>query len=246
MLLAHAWYQQYLLAADKLLYLEKAAFYSPKNQAEKTHDSWYDNVFVKGEENYTNKYLEELTLRGEQDKVWSKFVSAFATMPASLYEIKNFYQKYYPEKDFSEFFTNTLIPTLKDAPYFELTDIHDKNVSLNDMKGKWYVIDFWGTWCGPCVAEMPELNKYYNAIKADKNSKINFLSIACNDTKEKVVNFLEKRNYNIPVLMSNQKVEKDYSIMRYPTKMIITPTGKMIMMDSGYDWQKYINDLVSL
>lgn len=250
--LAYAYYLAYEMTPvdqeeQAFLLLEKAAFYSPKSAAEKDHGSFYDRVFLKSKENYNEDYMTLLSKKGKKGIALQNYIQEFLNNPASSFKsLSTFYRQNYAENSFSDFFKKEMVPKLADAPSFLLKDIQDKEFSSTQLTGKWTVIDFWGTWCGPCVAEMPNLNKYYLALKQDNMSKINFMSIACNDTKEKVQRFLSNNNYEIPVLMSNSKVEQNYKVRGYPSKYIITPEGKLIPTEFGFDWETLVSELSKL
>ena len=138
------------------------------------------------------------------------------------------------------------MPTLKDAPHFELVDLNNKKISLNDLKGKWNVVDFWGTWCGPCVAELPEFNSLYEKKYALMEDKLKILTISCYDQEADLKNFISKNKYSFPVLISDGKVQTDYKISGYPSKVLISPEGKMIPIEFGQDWKGLVEEFVSL
>ena len=95
---------------------------------------------------------------------------------------------------------------------------------------------------------MPKLNAFHEALKADelRSQKINFLTIACHDTEEKVKDFLAKNNYNIPVLMSDGEVQQHFKVAGYPSKYIISPEGKLLSIPFGFDWQRILDHLAQL
>jgi len=159
--------------------------------------------------------------------------------------LRNFYQHYYSDQKFSEFFMQKVVSQLPDAPNFILSNLQNGQTTKDDLKGKWTLVDFWGTWCGPCVAEMPKLNNFYEQLKIDKerSQRIGFVSIACSDTKDKVKNFIVKNNYTLPVLMSDNRVERDFNVQGYPSKYILTPGGKLIAMPFGFDWQQLLEEI---
>ncbi len=230
-----------------LLLLEKAAYYSPKSAAEKEHGSFYDRVFLKSKENYNEDYMALLSKKGKKDIALQNYIQEFLNNPASSFKsLSTFYRENYDESSFSHFFKKEIVSKLADAPSFLLKDIQGNEFSSAQLSGKWTVIDFWGTWCGPCVAEMPKLNQYYLGLKEDNLSKINFMSIACSDTKEKVQRFLSNNNYEIPVLMSDSKVEQSYKVRGYPSKYIITPEGKLIPTEFGFNWENLVSELSKL
>jgi len=58
-----------------------------------------------------------------------------------------------------------------------------------------------------------------------------------------VKNFIVKNNYTLPVLMSDNRVERDFNVQGYPSKYILTPGGKLIAMPFGFDWQQLLEEI---
>ena len=109
-----------------------------------------------------------------------------------------------------------------DAPQFSLPDEKGKIVSLSDFKGKHVVLEFWGTWCGYCVKDIPTMKEYYKKY----NSKVEFVSIACRDSESRWKAALEKYQMNwVNLLNEDEKLPGTYGIEGYPTKIIINPEG---------------------
>lgn len=118
------------------------------------------------------------------------------------------------------------------VPTFETISSKKEWVKLSDLKGKYLVIDFWGSWCTPCIAGFPKMKTYYEKYR----SKIEFLSVACNDTPETWTKALAK--YKLPwIQVLNDKNSDDltvkYLIDTYPTKVLIDPAGKLINVFQG-------------
>lgn len=116
----------------------------------------------------------------------------------------------------------------KTVPNFTSTKTpNGEEFSFDSLRGKYVMIDFWGVWCGPCVAEMPKVKEY-----ADKYAdKLTILGINSGDTKEKMMNFLNKNEYKWQQVMSekgtNDLVLK-FNVAGFPTKFIIDPEGKIL------------------
>jgi thiol-disulfide isomerase/thioredoxin len=110
--------------------------------------------------------------------------------------------------------------------------IDGKNFTFNSLRGKHVLIDFWGIWCGPCVAEMPKVKEY-----ADKYSdKLTVLGINSGDTKERMVDFLKKNGYDWQQIMSGKDTDNlvlKFNVAGFPTKFIIDPEGKIIQRYLG-------------
>lgn len=128
------------------------------------------------------------------------------------------------------------------APSFSLPDTTGKMVSLSDFRGKWVILDFWGSWCGWCIKGMPELKKAYEQYKG----KLEVVGIDCRDDREDWLAAIKK--YELPWVhlyndMENSdapdRVDRAYGIQGFPTKIIIDPKGYVRKIVIGEDPQFY-------
>ena len=117
------------------------------------------------------------------------------------------------------------------APNFMLEDISGKSLSLNDIKGKVVIVDFWATWCGPCLQSIPELVDLQDKYKA---KGLVVVGISVDDdkvSKGELVAFKEKMRINYQILRANNKVYEDYfgrtSGFSIPTLLVIDREGKV-------------------
>ena len=111
------------------------------------------------------------------------------------------------------------------APLFEATTFDGRTVSLTDYRGKFVFLEFWGTWCGPCLQQMPKIKKVYETFKDDKN----FVMLGMNldwDAKKAA------EGLNWPQLSLGNMAESDivskYGIGEVPTSILISPNGKIV------------------
>lgn len=104
-----------------------------------------------------------------------------------------------------------------------------QDIQLEEFKGEVVFINFWGTWCGPCVAEMPALQKLYEA----KSSNVKFAFIAMQDKPEKINSFLKKTSYTIPVYEANSKFSTEIHPNTYPTTYILNKKGEIVLFERG-------------
>lgn len=119
------------------------------------------------------------------------------------------------------------------APDFTLNDINGKPLSLSSLRGKYVILDFWGSWCGWCIKGFPEMKKYYEKYKG----KFEILGIDCNDTEQKWKDAVKKNE--LPWLhvynTRDSKVLGDYGVNGFPTKIIVGPDGKIVKTIVGED-----------
>lgn len=130
----------------------------------------------------------------------------------------------------------TAKPSYPLADYnLKVRNLDGSYVNLADHKGKVIFLNFWATWCLPCVAELPSINKMYNQLK-DEN--IVFLLIS-NETTEKVAKYKERKKFDVPfhIIDSTGYIPRLYQSPSIPTTFLINKKGEIIRATAGAeDW----------
>lgn len=116
---------------------------------------------------------------------------------------------------------------------FELTTVKGEKVKLSDLKGKLVMINFWATWCVPCVKEMPILAELYDKYKA-QGLEILAVSGDSVEDKSKIAPFALKNKLNFPV-MFGENVPSLYDVHSYPTTIFVDRQGNIKYRSSGLD-----------
>ena len=120
-----------------------------------------------------------------------------------------------------------------EAPDFTLNDLNGKPLTLSSLRGKYVILDFWGSWCVWCIKGIPQMKEYYQKYAG----KFEILGIDCNDTEAKWKAAVEK--YELPWLhvynTRDSKVLEQYQIEGFPTKIIVGPDGKIVKTIIGED-----------
>ncbi|HMG35283.1 MAG TPA: TlpA disulfide reductase family protein [Blastocatellia bacterium] len=114
---------------------------------------------------------------------------------------------------------------LKSLPAMNLQDLKGKRVSTDIFKGKVVVLDFWATWCGPCIAEIPSLNKLQDKYAA-RGLKIVGVTLASGELKE-VKPLIARNGMKYTVLMGDDNQAYDFNIMGFPTTFLVTKDLKI-------------------
>lgn len=131
------------------------------------------------------------------------------------------------------------------APNFTLVDHKGKKVSLSDYKGKIVVLDFWATWCIPCLQAFPGMQKLINKYEKDTGVVFLFVNTAETFTKglsERINSYLKQNNYNFRVLIDElaksdvktYKVQKQYEAFTIPLKVVVDQSGNIRFRTVGY------------
>lgn len=145
--------------------------------------------------------------------------------------------------EFESLAKDLLMDKLKDemisrpAPQFSLTDINGNKVLLSDFSGKTVMIDFWATWCGPCIASFPGLQQTVNKYADDKEVKFLFINSweRVENKKQNAADFMKNNNYSFHILMDeDNKVITDFKVSGIPTKFIIDKDQNIRFISIGY------------
>ena len=111
---------------------------------------------------------------------------------------------------------------------WKLHDLRGNSFHAENLKGQVVLINFWASWCPPCVAEMPSLEK----LHMEFGDRASFLFVA-RDQKDKVISYLEKNNYNFPVYFESTLPPVELNNNALPTSYILDKTGKIVVAHTG-------------
>ncbi|OZV69044.1 TlpA family protein disulfide reductase [Winogradskyella aurantia] len=205
------------------------------------------------------RYIEYLIADGQYDKAVDKaktFISEGYATPTLNDYFKDAFTQANKKGD-----ANTVLSELKEsakikqleklektmldekAPDFVAKNLNNEEVKLSALKGKTVILDFWATWCGPCISSFPGMQKAVTKYKNDEN--VVFLFVDTFESGEnritEVQDFINENKYDFEVLIdpkeengSSHDIAKKYNISGIPTKVIIGPNGRIKFKDVGY------------
>jgi peroxiredoxin len=117
------------------------------------------------------------------------------------------------------------------APSFYLASLEGNTYKLSQFKGKWVVLNFWGSFCEPCVRETPLLSKMATVYKKEK---VQFIGINLDEPKVVVQSFIRNTPVVYPILLDPDGVVRDrYQVTSYPTTFFIDKKGTIKSMYVG-------------
>ena len=136
------------------------------------------------------------------------------------------------------------------APDFALQDPDNRSLRLSDFRGRYVLLNFWATWCPPCVREMPSMEKLSAAFK-ERPFAVLAVSLDA-EGAEKVVPFLKRLGITFPVALDPEsRVSAVYGAKDLPATFLIDPQGRVIAAAKGeQDWAsaemvRYLDELIS-
>ncbi|MDQ6757385.1 MAG: redoxin domain-containing protein, partial [Bacteroidota bacterium] len=224
--------------------------------------------FDKGMATSSNNTYALLAEKTVPVKQYKKELEQFVKDGKSTPEIKDILKRVYTKQQKSDAGFDNYIATLEKenylqmlaelrksmineaAPSFALYDLNKNKVDIADLKNKIVVVDFWATWCGPCKASFPAMQKMVNKFKDNPDVKFVFV-----DTWEKGENkqkdasdFIAAHKYTFHVLQDNDdKVVEQFKVNGIPTKFIIDKNGIIRFKAIGYEGDdKLVNELTAM
>ncbi|MEN8123721.1 MAG: TlpA disulfide reductase family protein [Bacteroidota bacterium] len=124
---------------------------------------------------------------------------------------------------------------------WQLIDMQGNTVNFDALKGKVIIVNFWATWCPPCIAEMPAFQKLYE----DYQDRVEFLFVA-NDDEDKVRKFIKDKKYTFPVYFQITRRPEELQSNSLPTTYVINKKGEIVVDKTGAaDWNsRKVRDLI--
>jgi thiol-disulfide isomerase/thioredoxin len=148
--------------------------------------------------------------------------------------------------------TGIIQPSIDESPIgkadynFELIDQEGNRKSFKEFEDKVVFINFWATWCPPCIAEMPDIHDLYRDMKG---KEIEFVLISLDDDFQKAKNFVKKKNFDFPIYQLASPLPKVYESSAIPTTYVISAKGEVVVSKSGmakYNTEKFKSFLFDL
>ena len=130
----------------------------------------------------------------------------------------------------------------KIAPAFQLKDLDGNVVSINVAKDKkLYVLNFWATWCPPCRAEMPDLERFYQ----EQKEKVQFYAINLDEPADKVKDFVRSNGFTFPVLSDKGgTIGGEFKVNAIPTTLVIDQQGVIRLRKAGTITEAELNSVL--
>lgn len=111
-----------------------------------------------------------------------------------------------------------------------LTDLEGKAIDMEQLKGKTIFLNFWATWCPPCIAEMPEIAGLYDEVN---DEDIAFVMVSVDKDFDKLQKFVKKKDYAFPIYRLSGNLPNTYEAASIPTTYVISPSGKIVLKKVG-------------
>ena len=130
------------------------------------------------------------------------------------------------------------------APGFSVTDMAGESHRLADYRGKWVLVNYWATWCPPCLEEIPDLVALYDE-RHDKDLMVIGVAMQYKSSKE-VADYVDDMLMSYPIVLGDDKITAQIgSADVLPTTYIFNPEGKLVATRHGLITKAYVEHLIS-
>ncbi|MES2364557.1 MAG: TlpA disulfide reductase family protein [Pseudomonadota bacterium] len=138
----------------------------------------------------------------------------------------------------------TMLVVTTTASAFSLTDSKGVVHTLDSYKGKWVLVNFWATWCPPCLEEIPALNALHDKYK---NTKLEVIGIAMEyQSPKQVLDFADSMFISYPIVLGSSKIAAQFGpVQGLPTTYLFNPAGKLVAYQVGGITQQAVENYIN-
>lgn len=232
--------------------------YYLKNVAEFNVNQLKRDTFVCRRNAIVEKVLERIRIYPKDYFALDYFNSSVVSMHSALTssDLLTFFNEYFPDSLKNTYKGKQIAQTLKnrissrkggEAPDFNTKSIHGNEVSLSALKGKYIILDFWASWCAPCIKiAVPKLKEIRQKYSSDK---LEIVSVTLDEDYGKYQNALKKLETNFIDVFDGKKIVEDYTVGPIPQIILIHPDGTILYNreeENDADLTKLENLLVNI
>ena len=143
---------------------------------------------------------------------------------------------------FANDYKGSLLKNGDNVPEFKVTTLDGKEIAIADLKGKVVLINFFATWCGPCMKELPEVES--QLWPKFKNENFVMVSIGREHTKEQLLKWNKKKGFTFPIAPDpKREVYSKFASQYIPRNFIVDKSGKIVWQGVGFD-QKELGHMI--
>lgn len=130
------------------------------------------------------------------------------------------------------------------APDWTLPSPTMDKITLSKLKGKVVLLDFWGTWCVPCIKAMPDIQAIHDEFK-NKDVAIIGVSVETESAADPAA-FVKRKGFTYPIALDGKTITKDYKVVQFPSIYIVGKDGKIVHAEHGGNRENFREDIIRI
>ena len=191
---------------------------------------------------FESEYADFLLQKGDKKQALEILTQKAILMPnrQNIQKLKGLFSEEKSDIPFSTYWLNSIEKSYKPVINFSFTTLDNRKIKLADLRGSWVYLDVWGTWCGPCKADLPNVQAFYDEIKKNEKSPLKMFTLSSGSTD--LEDFMKNNKYTFPVAEIGRNETSILNVQYYPSRFLITPQGNLINVPFGFNWRELVTN----
>jgi thiol-disulfide isomerase/thioredoxin len=195
--------------------------------------AFYEHVCTGGPTDVREACAERLFALGRSADARAVRLDLVLAHPTEIAAVQARYESDFPERSFGADLLTRIDETAPVAPPFAHEALDGETIDTAKLRGRWILLEFWGTWCAPCRESLPEVEALHREFARPEDSPHEdgaplVLTVACRDTNDAVRRFMAEQGYTFAVVLDDETVAAAYGVRGYPTRILVTPSGRCV------------------
>lgn len=226
--------------SSQLEALRQASLYSPDAEDRlRAAEYFYEKATLGGQAEYRSSYADALEAAGDLPDALTVRTDAARFDAEMVPALRSLFNRARPGGSFDSYWRDARFTGRPAAPEFTLPTPSGEFVKLVSYRGRWILLDFWGTWCQPCQADMPLVD----ALAREYPNQV--LALAFHDTPTTVANYMRQRGYSFPVVVGSDDIGERFHVPYFPFKVIVAPDGRYVAL-SNDTWEADVREWLAV
>ena len=191
---------------------------------------------------FESEYADFLLQKGDKKQALEVLTQKAILMPSrqNIQKLKDLFQELISDIAFPTYWLNNIEKYYKPVISFSFNTLDNQKIKLADLKGSWVYLDVWGTWCGPCRSDLPNVQAFYDEIKKNEKSQLNMFTLSSNSSD--LEDFMKNNKYTFPVAEIGRNETSILNVQYFPSRFLITPQGNLITVPFGFNWRELVTN----